>query len=58
MGLEGSYEVILCKALPEMVWPRGKKAYRREPGFMIQLFYLSVALVKSFNVSELHFFYL
>lgn len=30
----------------------------REPGFIALLFHLTVALVKSFNVSELYCFYL
>lgn len=60
MGLERSYEVMLCKVLPEWYGLEGRKhvGLAREPGFMALLFYLTVALVKSFNVSELYCFYL
>lgn len=48
MGLERSYEVILCKVLPEWYGLEGRKHIElaREPGFMALLFYLTVAWVK------------
>lgn len=60
MGLDGSYEITLCKVLEATERPRGKHIglEARGPGFKTLLFYLPVPLVKSFNFSDLHFLYL
>lgn len=53
MKLERSYEVILCPGPSRMDGLEEESILElaREPGFIALLFHLTVALVKSFNVS-------
>lgn len=60
MGLDGLYEIILCKVFEVIERFRGKYIgfEVRGFGFKILLFYLFVFLVKLFNFFDLYFFYL